>query len=32
LLTSPDITEGSGIQWAADNDCFNGFGPAATST
>jgi hypothetical protein len=23
----PDITEGCGIRWAADNDCFNGFDP-----
>jgi hypothetical protein len=32
LLTSLAITEGCGIQWAADNDCFTGFDPAAAST
>jgi hypothetical protein len=30
LLTSLDITEGCGMQRAAENDCFNGFDPAAT--
>jgi hypothetical protein len=32
LLTSLDTTEGCGIQWAADNDGFNGFDPGRTST
>ena len=32
LLTSLDSTEGCGIQWAADYDCFTGFDPAAAST
>jgi hypothetical protein len=27
LLAGLDITEGCGIRWAADNDCFHGFHP-----
>ena len=27
LLAGLDITEGCGIRWAADNDCFHGFDP-----